>query len=491
MHSRPILRALAAACALILPLLGCRQSPATQLPARSALEAELAPGALATRGAPEAGLARLGDSIQSSRRNAIVRAAERAAPAVVSVNVLRRERVQPRTVWEQFMLPPGYERETSGLGSGFIAHPDGLVITNEHVVRGATQVLLTLPDGRELDADVLGTDELNDLAVLRIRLPAGAEPLPVAPLGDSEHLLIGEWVIAIGNPLGYLLSNTEPSVTAGVVSAIGRNIIPGGEQRGYYLDMIQTDASINPGNSGGPLVNALGEVIGVNSSILSQGGGNEGLGFAIPINRARRIVAELAESGRVRRAWVGADVEPLRREGLRRVQDVRIARVAPGSPAARAGLREGMVVRAVGAKRVRTPLDWEAALLQGRVGEPLTVHVGADEVERSFDVVPADLPSVSAERIQALSDFQLVTLTPAIRAERGFANERGAMIVGLTDAARGIGLQEGDLILQVNRQRIASAEEAARALGQLSGQGAVVYFERGGRVRAAQFWIGG
>ena len=134
------------------------------------------------------------------------------------------------------------------------------MVTNEHVVRGADEVVVTLPDGREYAAEIVGADELNDLAVLRIRRPGGErEPLPVAPLGDSDGMMIGEWAIAIGNPLGFLLSNTEPTVTAGVVSGTGRNLIPGGgEQRGYYLDMIQTDASINPGNSGGPLVNALG-----------------------------------------------------------------------------------------------------------------------------------------------------------------------------------------------------------------------------------------
>src|SRR5690606_2112534 len=191
-----------------------------------------------------------------------------------------------------------------------------------------------------------------DLAVLRMDLrgePTGE--LPVAQLGRSNDLMIGEWVVAIGNPLGFLLANTEPTVTAGVVSAVGRNIIPNGDQRGYYLDMIQTDASINPGNSGGPLVNGLGQVIGVNSSILSQGGGSEGLGFAIPINRVRRVVQDLVESGSVRHAWSGADVGTAG-SGVRRQRDVRVARVVPGSPADRAGLREGMVVEAVNDRRV-------------------------------------------------------------------------------------------------------------------------------------------
>jgi serine protease Do len=463
---------------------GCAQSPATGAEQGSTrLAQDLAPrgGVVAASG--------MQDAVTASRRNAIVSSAERVAPAVVSINVLRRERVVPRSIWEEWMLPPGAQREVSGLGSGFIIHADGLVVTNEHVVRGASQVAVTLPDGREFDADVVGTDDLNDLAVLRIRLPRG-ETLPVAPLGDSDSLLIGEWVIAIGNPLGTLLSNTEPTVTVGVISAVGRNIIPAnGEQRGYYLDMIQTDASINPGNSGGPLVNASGEVIGVNSSILSTTGGSEGLGFAIPIDRARRIVLDLVEDGRVRRSWIGADVQPIRSEGLRRAQEVRIARVVPGSPAARAGLREGMTVREVGGRRVRGPLDWEAAVLAGRVGEPLEVRVGDPGSEQALRVVPEDLPSLGAERIQALRDFQLVTLTPAIRSERGVASEQGALIVGLTEAARGIGLREGDVIVQINRTRVRSADEAARALQELASRGVIVYFERGGNLGSVQFFV--
>jgi serine protease Do len=433
---------------------------------------------------------RASQSAQDSRRTAIVTSSERVAPAVVSVNVLRRERVVPRTLWEEMMLPPGAERETAGLGSGFIITREGLAITNEHVVRSATEVVVTLTDGREFDADVVGSDEVNDLALLRLRVPAGEAALPVAPLGNSDGLMIGEWVIAIGNPFGFLLSNPEPSVSAGVVSAVGRNIVGMGGQRSYSLDMIQTDASINPGNSGGPLVNALGEVIGVNSSILSNSGGSEGLGFAIPINRARRIALDLADDGQYRRAWIGAEVEAVRTEGPRRLAEVRISEVAAGSPAERAGLRTGMRVLSIGGQRVRTPLDWQAGLLNAAYGEPLEVRVTEGGRERAIRVQPGDLPSVNAERIQALRDFQLVTLTPAIRAERGVTSEEGALIVGLSDAARQLGMREGDVILQVNRLRVSTAEEAASALRQLGGRAVVLYFERGGRLLSTQFVIG-
>ena len=429
--------------------------------------------------------------VQESRRTAIVAASSRVAPAVVSVNVVRRQRVVPRTLWEELMLPPGAERETSGLGSGFIITPEGLVVTNEHVVREASEVVVTLPDGREFDADVVGADEVNDLALLRIRVPRGEAALPVAPLGSSDGLMIGEWVIAIGNPFGFLLSNPEPSVSVGVVSAVGRNIIGAAGQRSYALDLIQTDASINPGNSGGPLVNALGEVVGVNSSILSASGGSEGLGFAIPIDRARRIALDLADDGEYRRAWIGAEVEAVRAEGARRLAQVRISQVVPGSPADRAGLRAGMRVVGIGGTRVRTPLDWQAGLLNAAHGEPLEVRVADDGRERVVRVQPGDLPSVGAERIQALRDFQLVTLTPAIRAERSLASERGALIVGLSDAARQLGLREGDLIVQINRAPVSTAEEAAGLLQRLGGRAVVMYVERAGRLVATQFVIGG
>lgn len=476
-----------AGLAMALPTAaGCSQSPALE-PGEAAEVALDLPRSDTILPTPAS-------SVDGSRRNAIVRATEVAGPAVVSVNVVRRERVVPRTVFERMMLPPGYVQEVPGLGSGFIIHASGLVVTNEHVVRGADEVVVTLPDARELQADVVGTDELSDLAVLRVRSPGpDREPLPVAALGDSDDLVIGEWVIAIGNPLGFLLANTEPSVTVGVVSAVGRNIIPSsapGDQRGIYLDMIQTDASINPGNSGGPLINALGEVIGVNSSILSQSGGSEGLGFAIPINRVRQVVQDLVQDGRVRRAWIGVDVEPVPTDGLRRIRDVRIARVVPGSPADRVGLRAGMVLRAVGAREVRTPLDWQAALLRTRVGDPVEVVVLDNGDTQTVRVVPSDLPSMSAERIQALQDLELVTLTPAIRSERRIASESGALIVSLSDQARAVGLREGDVLLQINRFQLRTAEEAARALQSSAGRALVVYFERNGQLASTQFMVG-
>lgn len=493
---------------LSLAMTGCVDTPARGDPDVSAesLQAALAPTSAArpadpvqdttpapTTGSPDADRAATQDGIGASRRTAIVRAAETVAPAVVSVNVIRRQEVRPRNWYEQFFLPPGSERRVAGLGSGFIIHQDGLVLTNEHVVHGATEIVVTLADGRDFAADLVGTDEVNDLAL--IRLQTDGRELPVAPLGTSDDLMIGEWVVAIGNPFGYLLSNPEPTVTAGVVSGINRNIIPtdNAETSGYYLGMIQTDASINPGNSGGPLVNAQGEVVGVNSSIFTRSGGSEGLGFAIPIDRARNVVLDLIDDGEVRRPWTGLELEPADPNPFGRSREVRIAGVAPGSPADSAGLEPGMLLRSANGRPIRTPLDWEAAMLEIRVGHTVSLRVG-ENGERTVLLQPRDLPSLSAERVSALDEFELITLTPAIRSERGLSNEHGALIVGLSDQVRRtLRLQEGDLIVGINREPIDSAEAAAELLRRLQeAQGRVavrIFVERGGREFYTSFYL--
>jgi serine protease Do len=413
------------------------------------------------------------DTIAGSRRNAIVLASQRVAPSVVSVNVVVRETVRARSVFDDLFFGGPTSRDVPGLGSGFIIREDGIVLTNEHVVRGANQIVVTLPDGRDFAADVAGLDPRTDLAVLRLR---NASKLPVAALGTSSNLIIGEWAIAIGNPFGFSLSNAEPSVTAGVISGVGRNIIPSDrdENAGLYLDMIQTDASINPGNSGGPLVNALGQVIGVNSSILSQTGGSIGLGFAIPIDRARRVAADILAEGKVRRAYLGATVVATEPNAFGRSHRVRIDAVAPESPAARAGLRAGDEVVRVSNRPVFTPLDWEGRLLDARIGQAFEIVVSRGGSQTSVRVTPTDVPSLSAERVSALSDhFQLISVTAAIRSERRLRSERGALVVNLTNQARSVGFRENDVLVEVNGVAVRNAEEAARVLQLAYSRGGV------------------
>jgi serine protease Do len=314
----------------------------------------------------------------------------------------------------------------------------------------------------------------------------------MAPIGSSDGLLIGEWVVAIGNPYGYLLGNSEPSVTAGVVSAVGRNLLPSQDQTGVYVGMIQTDAAINPGNSGGPLVNALGEVVGVNSSIFSNTGSSIGIGFAIPVERALRVADELRRFGRVRRAWVGLDVtgaDALR--GWKQSGGLKVATVATGSPAQRAGIAPGDVLVEARGKRLRTFLDWEAVLLDAGPGDALPVIATRGALRRAVTLTVADLPTSIAEKVSVLGDIQVVTLTPAIRQERGVQAQQGVLIYDIgANTQQATGLATGDVVFQVNRQRVASAAELRQAFtGAAGNQAVTVWFERGGMIGRSAFYV--
>ena len=415
-------------------------------------------------------------------------AAARLAPAVVSVNVLRRERQLPQDPFDQFFMPRGSEQVVEGYGSGFIISPDGVVITNQHVTQGAEQIVVTTRDGRDLPAKILGEDPLTDIAVLKVE----GSGLATAPLGNSTDLLIGEWVVAVGNPFAYLLGNAEPTVTAGVVSAVGRNLLPSQGQSGIYVGMIQTDAPINPGNSGGPLANALGEVVGVNSSIFTSSGGSVGIGFAIPIERALRVADELRRFGKVRRAWVGLDVagaEDLR--GWKRVGGLRVTQVAAGGPAGRAGVVVGDVLVSARGRRLRTFLDWEAVMLDTGPGDTLTVSFRHGGESKSARLAVTDFPTTLAEKVAVLGGMKVVTVTPAVRAERNIQSDHGALIYDLPDEMQeATGLQSGDVILQINRVRVSSADDLRRAFAATAGAGAVsVWFERSGRLERTAFYV--
>ncbi len=375
-----------------------------------------------------------------------------------------------------------------GLGSGFIVSPDGFVITNQHVIEGAEEIVVTTREGTDYEAALLGEDPLTDIAVLKIE---GSE-LPTATIGRSTDLMIGEWVVAIGNPYSYLLGNTEPSVTAGVVSAVGRNIIPSRSDETIYVGMIQTDAAINPGNSGGPLVNALGEVVGVNSSIFSGTGESVGIGFAIPIERAQRIAAEIERFGSVRRSWVGVTVAGSdRMQAWKEAGGLPVIDVAEGSPAANAGIRANDVLVSAGSRTLRTFLDWEAAKLDISPGETLDIVGSRGGRERRFRVTVGDLPTASAERVSVLGDMDLITVTQAVRQERRLATDQGALIFRIGERTQGVTrLREGDVIIQINRQRITSAEDVQAFFRGLGERTAVrVYVVRDGSRGYTEFYV--
>jgi serine protease Do len=423
-------------------------------------------------------------TVNASRRTAITEAVARVSPAVVTVQTEVIERV-PANEFEQFFGGRSGQRSAAGLGSGFIVRADGAVVTNAHVVAGATRISVALKDGTNYPAKLIGIDETNDLAVLKI----DAKNLPVAPLGSSSNLLIGEWVIAIGNPYGFILANSEPSVTVGVVSGTGRNVAAQSEGAGVYVDMIQTDASINPGNSGGPLVNAAGQVIGVNSSIFSPSGGSVGIGFAIPINRARRVTDDLLAHGVVRHPWIGLQPQLSRNPATGGSSSgVVVSTVVPGSPAERAGIRPGDVIVRSQNRTLHNAYDWYAELLELRVGDSdsIVVKRGGREIPISVSVV--DLPDVNAPHVTVLRELELITLTPAIRAQYQIQSRQGALVTKASEnVQQQIRLQSGDVIVQINRTPIANAQDVNRILTTF-GRGMInMYFERGGQIYATEF----
>jgi serine protease Do len=447
----------------------------------------------ATAQVPTPGTAReVTAAIDASRRTAIVDATARVAPSVVSVRAIVRRQVQP-SAFDAFFFGAPREQASQSFGTGFIIRADGVIVTNQHVVAGGEQVTVTLADGTDIEGRVLGEDPLTDIAVIKVERTG----LPVATIGRSDNLLIGEWAIALGNPYSFLLGNSEPTVTAGVISATGRNILPSGGQAGRYYDMIQTDAAINPGNSGGPLVNGLGEVIGVSSSIFSNTGESVGVGFAIPIERAVRVADELVRNGAVRRAWVGLSVAGADQMGeWKQAGGVPVVRVVPGGPADRAGLAVGDILLRTNGRALRNYLDWESVLLDLHVGDVIEVTARRQGNDVTRRITPADLPTVTAERVR-LRGLDLVALTPGVRAEIASRADAGAVILALPDeTSRLTGLRAGDVIVRIDyhtaqRQLVQHAVTAPRdvqaALDRIPrGNPFAMFYERRGQLLAVE-----
>jgi len=408
-------------------------------------------------------------ALDASRQTAIVQAAERVAPGVVTISVIRTEPV--RTSFFDMFGGTRFRR-AGGYGSGFVIDADeGVILTNQHVVRGAEKIQVTLVDGTDLEAELVGADEVTDVAVLRVDPSVG---LTAVPLGSSSELYIGEWALAVGNPFGTAISNSEPTVTTGVVSAVDRHIVPSDQDESFYLGMIQTDAAINPGNSGGPLVNVLGQVIGVNSSIFSRSGGSEGLGFAIPIDRALQVADDILSTGEIRRAWLGIAVDAAEADEWGRTRGVVITEVTGESPAREAGISPGRRILAADGRRLSAPLDWENILLDLREGDRLTLEV---EDLGTVTLRAAPFPSRMALRIQVLQDLDVISVTPQIRSERGLPIDYGALVVGITPELRSrTGFREGDVIYAIGNRQIRTAQELADAFQEIEEAGRRIRF---------------
>lgn len=333
----------------------------------------------------------LQDEINNSRRNIITQTVEKVSPAVVGINVI--EIRQYRDPFSYFFDDPffrqffgnrgNYRQKVQGLGSGYIISPDGYIVTNDHVAGNASEITVTLTDGSHYKAEIVGTDPTSDICLLKI----DGDNLPYLELGNSDDVIIGEWVIALGNPFGLFELNDKPTVTVGVISAIGMNLEPINNR--YYINMIQTDAAINGGNSGGPLVNSLGQVIGMNTLIFTAGGvqGNIGLGFAIPINKIKRIVTELKENGKIDRDFqIGMSIQSID-EGIARYYDLKstkgviVTRVVPNSPADNAGIKTGDIILEVEGYKINNENTIFGVFQEFRVGQTITLKILRDNSE--------------------------------------------------------------------------------------------------------------
>ena len=416
--------------------------------------------------------------------------AAQVSPAVVSVTSdLRADEAEdgPMGMSGGPMHGPA-GRHVEARGSGFIIRPNGTIVTNNHVVRGATKVSVTLSDGTTLPAKVVGRDPRTDLAVLKVN---AGQDLPFVPLGDSAKVRPGEWVVAVGNPFG--LGGT---VTAGIVSALGRDI---GE--GPYDQFIQVDAPINRGNSGGPLITQDGKVVGVNSAILSPTGGSVGIGFAIPSNLVHNVVDQLLADGHVTRGYLGVEAQPVTAAlapalNMKADQGALIAAVTPDSPAGKAGLQPGDVIRTVNGMAVKTPGDLARDVASVQPGKTATLEVTHDGSDKTVSVQLASLPSdqASAPQAEPGADQQpkigvaLAPLAPELRDELGLpANAHGAVVAHVQPGspADQAGLQQGDLVVGVGADSVSSPEQVVRDIrGALThGKAVALRIVRNGQAR--------
>jgi len=412
---------------------------------------------------------------------AFVEVAKKVQPSVVNVTTEKTVTMRPwdrfgedffkGSPFEEFFKGFGFgprekgkeyrHKQRSG-GSGVIVDKEGYILTNNHVIEGADKVKIRLNDGREFIATVKGQDQRTDLAVLHIK----AKDLPIAALGDSDKLEVGEWAIAIGSPFGL-----EHTVTVGVISAKGRS----GLGTGTYEDFIQTDASINPGNSGGPLINIDGEVIGINAMIIQPG---TGIGFAIPINMAKQILNDLIKYGKFTRPWLGISVQDLTPEMIEHFKvkekdGVLVGQVYPGTGAEKAGLASGDIIKSVDDKTVKNVSELVKEIQKKKVGQKVKLNLIRDGkatvIEITLTSMP-DKPELAKEKEKEGEEklgARVQELTPQIAARYRISGvKHGVVIISVEDGslAGEIGLQEGDVILEINRKKIETMKDFDKAI---------------------------
>lgn len=426
-----------------------------------ALAAAAAPARPAVVGLPDfTGL------VEQNKASVVSISVEAARPAMQGNMQGEVPEILKRFFGDQFnfeMPPPQQRRPQQGLGSGFIISADGYILSNNHVIDGADKVTVRLLDRRELAAKVIGTDKRSDIALLKV----DAQDLPVAKIGKSDQLRVGEWVFAIGAPFGF-----DYSVTAGIVSALGRGL-----PRENYVPFIQTDVAINPGNSGGPLFNLAGEVIGINSQIFSGSGGYMGLSFAIPMDVAMEVVGQLKGGGKVARGWLGVVIQDVDRDlaesfGLARAEGALVAKVMPDAPAAAAGLKEGDIITAFNGQDVVFSSDLPHFVGRMKPGSSATLKVVREGRAREVKVKIGELPSeedladadsagtangAAAPAVASASASRLGLLVEALPETRRkqLGIKGGVMVTRVTgEPASSVGLRPGDVIVAVNNREI-------------------------------------
>jgi serine protease Do len=421
--------------------------------------------------------------------DAFVSVADRVMPAVVNVSTTPKKGAEgPPQVEErfrEFFGPEFFERffrrrppqEPRAAGSGVIVDPRGYILTNNHVIENAAEIHVRLSDQRKFTAVLIGRDPKTDMAVVKIDPPGS---LPVAELGNSDTIRIGQWAIAIGNPFGL-----DRTVTVGIISATGRTRVG----VATYEAFIQTDASINPGNSGGPLLNLDGKVIGINTAIVATG---QGIGFSIPINMAREVMRQLMEKGRVVRGWLGIAIQELTDElasgfGIAPRSGVLVADVMKDSPAEAAGLKAGDVITEFEGQPVREVPDLQKRVAAIPPGQPVPLTVIRDKKPTRLTVKIGEMPG--EETVVATSPSEegwglsVATLTPELAERHQLTAKRGAVVTSVAPAGAGAeaGIRPGDAILEVNRKPVADVEDFRRNLGAAkAGEPVLVYLQRGG-----------
>jgi len=420
------------------------------------------------------------DSLQGM----MIEAIETVMPAVVSINTEKTEVVESFGFDQFFGFPEQKKKFTRpGLGSGMLIHEDGYILTSEHVIHGVDKdkITVVLSDGRSLKAEIVEADEESDTAILKVL----GNNFSVVKLGDSDAIKVGQWVLTLGYPYGFDLSQLKkeykPSVTAGIISALDRAMPAGtGEEIRTYSDLIQTDASINRGNSGGPLVNIYGEVIGINAVILTPSGGSIGMGFAVPINKAKKIIDDLIEYGEIRYPWIGVSMEELTEELLEELgieKGVRIRGVEKDSPADEAGVQPGDILLKINGQEVESSLEVKEEVLKADIGQEVILTVRRDGEELEIPVITIQKEEVE-ETILAeeeeegfvkseLLGIEVRDITPDLEKEyRLLEGEEGVVITsvetgGPTDIA---GMSAGNVIKKINGELIKDLNDFKKAM---------------------------